>query len=428
MRYRSVEQGRSMVEMLGTLAIMGVLSVGAIAGFNYAMNKHRANELLEEARKRAYTVMTQTQLGLTRSLGEYSRYNTFAGGTFASEIVTTGLRGQFGLKITGVKKPVCQRLLEAVNNNVILRWVATPEQVTVPLTTCSDIGDYVLVYNNDMTGKETDPEYCQSKSDCASACDDCIDGVCQENCAAGEQCVYRPTGRQKATDKTMCCPAERVMNGICCVSVITDETGKKYCCPTTDTTTCCPENYFYVWNDGKCHNCEDQKSYTEYGHIDKCAICENRFKQGWMCSTACDGDQIQEDNVCYCPEDKPIVDTKGHCHACSESISGWEGTWLSSTQDIHYSEVCFSVAKCGNFVCPGSYVNKKCENGQIAHIRYNYGEPHFKLKDGSDSYGCHDCSDVDISTIVFESQCRICGGTWSGSNWYTGTCTPGAKE
>ena len=37
--------GRSMVEMLGVLAIIGVLSVGAIAGYSKAMNKYKLNKL-----------------------------------------------------------------------------------------------------------------------------------------------------------------------------------------------------------------------------------------------------------------------------------------------------------------------------------------------------------------------------------------------
>jgi len=38
--------GRSMVEMLGVLAIVGVLSVGAIAGYSTAMDKYRTNEMI----------------------------------------------------------------------------------------------------------------------------------------------------------------------------------------------------------------------------------------------------------------------------------------------------------------------------------------------------------------------------------------------
>ena len=35
------EKGRSMVEMLGVLAIIGVLSVGAVSGYSKAMFKHK---------------------------------------------------------------------------------------------------------------------------------------------------------------------------------------------------------------------------------------------------------------------------------------------------------------------------------------------------------------------------------------------------
>ena len=44
----SVCSGRSMVEMLGVLAIIGVLSVGAIAGYSKAMNKYKLNKQTEQ--------------------------------------------------------------------------------------------------------------------------------------------------------------------------------------------------------------------------------------------------------------------------------------------------------------------------------------------------------------------------------------------
>ena len=41
------ESGRSMVELLGVLAIMAVLSIGGIYGFSHALSKYRANEALQ---------------------------------------------------------------------------------------------------------------------------------------------------------------------------------------------------------------------------------------------------------------------------------------------------------------------------------------------------------------------------------------------
>ena len=42
------EKGRSMIEMLGVLAIIGVLSVGGIAGYSKAMQKYRINKTIEQ--------------------------------------------------------------------------------------------------------------------------------------------------------------------------------------------------------------------------------------------------------------------------------------------------------------------------------------------------------------------------------------------
>ena len=42
------QNGRSMIEMLGVLAIIGVLSVGGIAGYSKAMTKYRINKAIEQ--------------------------------------------------------------------------------------------------------------------------------------------------------------------------------------------------------------------------------------------------------------------------------------------------------------------------------------------------------------------------------------------
>ena len=43
------ENGRSMVEILGILAIIGVLSVMGIYGYTFAMRKYRSNEIMQTA-------------------------------------------------------------------------------------------------------------------------------------------------------------------------------------------------------------------------------------------------------------------------------------------------------------------------------------------------------------------------------------------
>ena len=61
MNFKKSQSGRSMVEMLGVLAIIGVLSVGGIAGYSLSMRRHRANQIADIAAKYALTVYTACQ-------------------------------------------------------------------------------------------------------------------------------------------------------------------------------------------------------------------------------------------------------------------------------------------------------------------------------------------------------------------------------
>ena len=52
------QNGRSMIEMLGVLAIIGVLSVGGIAGYSKAMQKYRTNKMIDQITQIANGVRT----------------------------------------------------------------------------------------------------------------------------------------------------------------------------------------------------------------------------------------------------------------------------------------------------------------------------------------------------------------------------------
>ena len=53
----SYECGRSMVEMLGVLAVVGLLTIIGIAGFKIAMNKAKANSLVADMNRLAHIVV-----------------------------------------------------------------------------------------------------------------------------------------------------------------------------------------------------------------------------------------------------------------------------------------------------------------------------------------------------------------------------------
>ena len=61
MNFKKLESGRSMVEMLGVLAIIGVLSVGGIAGYSLSMRRHRANAIVDVANKYSLVIYNACQ-------------------------------------------------------------------------------------------------------------------------------------------------------------------------------------------------------------------------------------------------------------------------------------------------------------------------------------------------------------------------------
>ncbi len=95
---KKLESGRSMVEMLGVLAIIGVLSIGGIAGYTMAMNRYRANEVLNAAQllsvvaqstitKSGTVTETLQNLGVSGASGN-TLHNCTLGATYGSPAVT----------------------------------------------------------------------------------------------------------------------------------------------------------------------------------------------------------------------------------------------------------------------------------------------------------------------------------------------------
>ena len=64
------ESGRSMVEMLGVLAIIGVLSAGGLAGYSKAMFKHKLNTTMDQ--------ITMLVTNIRTMYGTQGNYNNLA--------------------------------------------------------------------------------------------------------------------------------------------------------------------------------------------------------------------------------------------------------------------------------------------------------------------------------------------------------------
>ena len=128
---RYPQSGRSMIEMLGVLAIIGVLSVGGIAGYSKAMTKYRINKTIEQITLIAGNVRTffasqknVKYLGLTdyqilkkaklvpeeMLSGGVEMENAFGGGFYVADSYINDLSNAYAIAINGLPEEACIEL------------------------------------------------------------------------------------------------------------------------------------------------------------------------------------------------------------------------------------------------------------------------------------------------------------------------------
>ena len=105
--FKASQVGRSLIEMLAVLTIIGIISVGALLGFSHAMNKHYANETMEEINQRLRTYLPQFDRGI----------KTFSNGSFGNttyynyRISAENKNNKLVISLYDVPVVICRNLL-----------------------------------------------------------------------------------------------------------------------------------------------------------------------------------------------------------------------------------------------------------------------------------------------------------------------------
>jgi len=162
------QKGRSMIEMLGVLAIIGVLSIGGLLGYRRAVTKYLTNNIIDDINLSGFLVMDELfsslpddDVGLDLT-GRFDQKSPYTFKAFA-ETATS-----FEILVSGVPYPVCQELMER------------------------DLNDYDEVRANGLSNKclsdgdnemsfffDTDQsDRCTQDSDCGH-CSHCVKNRCQ---------------------------------------------------------------------------------------------------------------------------------------------------------------------------------------------------------------------------------------------------------
>lgn len=136
MKYTN-ESGRSMVEMLGVLAIIGVLSVGGIAGYSKAMNKFKINKTTDQVSMLVANIRT-----LFSAQGDYDGLDNKAAKQFGivpndmytSTDSSNHIHNAFGGKVV-IKPAVLNELDTEASRAFIIEYNGLSQEACVTIAT-----------------------------------------------------------------------------------------------------------------------------------------------------------------------------------------------------------------------------------------------------------------------------------------------------
>ena len=389
-RNARAESGRSMVEMLGVLAIIGVITVGAMIGYRYAMERIMTNSIITGVRARAVVIGQQRVLGHPLNLSEFHPdtekdliYGHFEVRVF-EDYYEDG-SGYQALEVRNIPKRVCEKIQDTEFPDDHITLVNGDEVGDTPLScipdgptentgNIHDAGDYFTAeYHNTVTFVFMDLEdvECDRNEQCAP-CHSCIDGFCtaDENgarcggpsggCCMGGRCLL-PGSKECRCIASYDDPTSKAY--ACCLEGYTEETQAWTCCLNPDDPVCQePADRCAANTCGDCMRCDSDSGTcvldaTQNGQTcgsNGCSVCENGSCLNKMTQIKkCDGTQ---ENCCplttTCTnETNCLIDcteTPGICQKCDTTT----GKLVPDKE----GESCGTCGTCTNGECQDSSI------------------------------------------------------------------------
>ena len=314
---RKNEQGRSMTEMLGVLAVVGVLSIGGIAGYTYAMDRHHANEIIHGVSMMAMTASQGLMINGDFTLDEYGE--ELSGYAFEYDTNHSKQDDDFSITIKAVGEGVCERIMDFewhLPHDIEVNGVSYGE--------CEDENDIAFVFTDDLGGawEEQMVGYCDEEicvncpADTTPICtrSDTIDDVCicvppgETGVCKGYGCISCPEGETPkcsyfGRDETACaCVSDENKRAKCNIDYcITCPEGQIAKCGTREECICIPEDM----DDGENWLC------TYHGCI-VCSEGETPSCSSAGCFCIADGEElICNDTGCInCPKGETAIFTE----------------------------------------------------------------------------------------------------------------------
>ena len=155
------QSGRSMVEMLGVLAIVGVLSVGGIAGYSYGMEKYRANQTVNDIMLRAVDLIAQATQGQEAlTLSEWQNDSSVY--DISSEDYTEDNLIVFDV---GIQKKIPQQVCQTIFDTFYTQAFQIDINDKVANTSADCVQENTMTFYFDYGGFS--PDGCKTDADCS---------------------------------------------------------------------------------------------------------------------------------------------------------------------------------------------------------------------------------------------------------------------
>ena len=273
------EKGRSMVEMLATMAIMAIIVISGIAGYRYAIHKNRAHVVLSDAK----TAFVTEDANLSPNY-EWTRVNFNPECALFMEVARDKI-GQILVRVEDIEKPICEHLIRLSAPGSLSLFDDDSE----PLTTCEDLNNIIFAFGNVEAIAE-----CGNRADCGNN----FDGFC----TAKGQCYECDPATQKLNDDATAC----VCNGDKALTCTDGE--ETWCCGTNedgDPLICGKKPNECINGGGLCYYNMAQQEQTKEAD---CSYTMTQQEQGKAadCSytIAASGNSIAISAIQGCPSDQ----------------------------------------------------------------------------------------------------------------------------
>ena len=395
------QSGRSMIEMLGVLVIIGVLSVAALFGFTYALNKHRANETIHDVMLRASNVPMTDEYYQTRPTGYAFKFPDLQDELSSmGYTLNTVKNSEYGyvykVEAEAIPYRVCNMILRLEPTDIDEIRIGADKAVYK-----RGLWDLCETHVDEATDTVLMSFYfekvCKTNADC-SDCQECYQGRCKANYNL-PGCGFVPPDPPIPIPDESCLETVEYQygdnceyTGECCINPLAEG------CPPSCTPKGCPTA-------PTCGTCEEYR-YDKHG----CPVgCEAK-----KCEPCPSGEVEIGQDTCGCPicqsDECPDVGTEPECSELIEdttSVPGevcytWGPTQLTTKSE---GECCDSVVDC----CPlRENCSEECHPLSCEDV---FGE----VPSGEDP-ACYE--------VVVGGTTEVCGEVCSEDGYKKKACTP----